>query len=164
MWSGRNELVTLRDVLLVPDDVRHSLGRVLPSSEFTVYGLSWNHAGAVTSHGDDPYELYLPYSTARTRPDTLEALARTRDMRDDLCRKLLPADADAGLPLCRDVWHTVRGKPWRQSALDILFPKGQPPATFPLRANVLVFSEDDVMSRDFTRPLSIEFNVPLRFK
>lgn len=165
MWTDRQALVAPRDVLLVPPDVRRKLASVLPSTQFTVYGLSWSHAGVVTDAEASPYELYLPFTTARNRPDTAAALAATRHLRRQLCG-LLPPGADAGLPLCRDVWQTVRGKPWRQAALDILFDAdadAASPPGFPMRANVLVFAEEDVLLRDFGSPLAVEFNVPLRF-
>ncbi len=163
MWADRQALVAPRDVLLVPPDVRRKLASVLPSTQFTVYGLSWSHAGVVTDAEAEPYELYLPFTTARNRPDTAAALAATRHLRDQLCA-LMPPGADAGLPLCRDVWQTVRGKPWRQSALDILFAAdAAAPPGFPMRANVLVFAEDAVLARDFATPLAVELNVPLRF-
>lgn len=150
----------IRDVLLVPPDVRKSLGAALPPAEYTVYGLSWHHAGAVTSRDDQPYELYLPYSTARNRPEVLRALAESKaGARTDLV-SMLPKEADPELPVCRDVWTMSRGRPWRQCALDIVFGTT---TSFPLVANVFLFSEQDVLVRNFTAPVSIELNVPMRF-
>ncbi len=64
--------------------------------------------------------------------------------------------------MCRDVWTFSRGRPWRRSALDILF--GGRAEQFPLVANVFLFSETDVCQRNFTRPVSIEVGVPVNFE
>lgn len=161
MWAGRGEHVGLRDVLLVPPDVRRKMAAVLPAAEYTIYGLSWHHAGAVTNQEEAPYELYLPYSTARNRPETVAALAGSKAAARDRLVAKLPRHADASLPVCRDVWSFSRGRAWRRSAVDVLF--GSTPGAFPLVANVFLFSESDVCNQDFTRPVSVEVGVPLTF-
>ena len=148
MWAGRGEHVGLRDVLLVPPDVRRTLATALPSAEYTVYGLSWHHAGAVTSPDEAPYELYMPYSTVRNRPETVAALAGSKSATERArLAALLPRHADASLPVCRDVWTFSRGRAWRRTALDILFESRA--EEFPLVANVFL--------------LSIELGVPVAF-
>lgn len=162
MWSGRDRLVGVRDVLVVPPDVRRNLAAALPASEFTVYGLSWHHAGAVTSTEDGPYEIYVPYNTARNELRVVEALAGTKSTAREAMLKLLPEGcaADPSLPVCRDVWSTCRGRPFKQRALDILFGAGEP-QSFPLVANVFLFADTD---HAFAAPLSIDLNVPLTFQ
>ena len=150
-------------MLLVPSDVRASLAEVLPPEEFTVYGLSWNHAGAVTHEDSHPYELYVPYRTARTAPELVASLVRTKHS----FSAALPPCADASLPVCRDVWKLApgsSGRPYRQSAVDIVFGAAAAASPgFPLKANVLVYSEADAIAGNFDRPVSVELGVPVVF-
>jgi len=163
MWAGRHRFVGIRDVLLVPPDVRRSLAAPLPADQFTVYAVSKRHVAAVTHQQDGPYELYLSHSTARNRPEIAEGLAATRNCAAAALRGLLPPGADPSLPLCRDVWQTVGTRPFKQRAFDVLY-DGEAGGEFPLLANVAVFSDAAVLARDFTAPLSVELNVPLMFQ
>jgi len=164
MWAGRGDLVGLRDVLVVPQDIRKALSAALPAAQYTLYGLSAHHACAVTHQDEDPYEMYIPYSTARNRPETVDILARTGCSARRRLVAQLPPHADRTLPVCRDVWLVSRGRPWKQCGFDVLFGDHTPSATFPMTAHVFLFSEEDVRARNFSCPLSIECNVPLRFK
>ena len=136
---------------------------VLPGHEYTIYGLSWHHAGIVRNSG--PYELYAPYSTARNDPGLLAALAASASSHAELCAAL-PADADPDLPICRDVWQQAPGGErgfFKQTALDIVFPPHLRAPGFPLRANVLLFSHADALQGRFTHPASVELNVRVCF-
>lgn len=146
----------LRDVLAVPQDVRRALATALPAGEYTVYAASAHHVCAVTHQDDAPHEVYVPHATARNRPEAVAALVASRGCRDRL-ETLLPHGADPRLPLCRDVWWVSRGRPWKQCALDVLFGGDVP--EFPMRANVLVFSADDLHT-----PLGVECDVVVRYE
>lgn len=168
MWSGRQQagqqLVSLKDVLGVPGDVRRAVAEALPASDFTLYGLSWHHAGAVTNPDAHPYEMYLPFSTARNHPDLAACMASTRQPAHhaQLCA-LLPPGADPRLPVCRDVWHTLRGTPRKQCIMDVVFPDGGGGGDFPMRVNMFLFSPEDAKAGDFTRPARVQPGVTISF-
>lgn len=162
MWSGRQQLVSLKDVLCVPGDVRRAVSDALPASDFTLYGLSWNHASAVTNPDAHPYEMYLPFSTARNRPSLARSMAATRQAAHAQLRASLPRGADPGLPACRDVWQIVRGTPRKQYLMDVVFPNDIA-HDFPMRVNMFLFSPEDAEAEDFTRPLRVQPGVMISF-
>lgn len=172
MWAGRHDLTGLRDVLTVPADVRRAVAHALPPSAFALYGISWNHVCAVTAEQDAPYELYFPQATARNSPELLRAMTPVGGggCLFDRLADLLPPGASRHLPICRDVWKvSSRGRPWRQAAVDIIYPSAQAaPAAhslprFPFPAHVMLFSEDAALAGDFSAPLSTDLDVPIRF-
>lgn len=167
MWSGRQQpgqqLVSLKDVLAVPGDVRRAVSEALPASDFTLYGLSWHHAGAVTNPDAHPYEMYLPFSTARNMPCLAASMAGSRDAAQHArMTALLPHGADPGLPVCRDVWQMVRGTPRKQYLMDVVFPPGGN-GEFPMRVNMFLFSPQDAEAGNFTRPARVQPGVTMTF-
>ena len=149
--------VSLRDVLGVPPDVRAKLARVLPGTQFDVFALSPAHGVALTGSAEAPYEVYVSWSTARNRAETVRALVASRDSHATYAAQIPPHGHPATTPVCRDLWTFVNDKPHRQVAMDILYPHGFDPTGLPMRAHVLLFDVDDVTAT----PRSIRLHVPV---
>lgn len=139
MWAGRDKHASLKDVLLVPRDVRTVLDAWLPPHTFTMYGMSGEHVVAVTSKDDHAYEIYVPHSTARAAPAFLRQLVDTQASHATLAR-LLPPDACKALPIARCV---VDGDAIQ--TMDVLYCEKRPCASFPLTVNVMYFRPDNLI-------------------
>lgn len=159
MWGGRDELVSIRDGLAVPEDVRLALEPMIPQHQFTTYALSWNHAVCLSNHDAHPYELYFPYTTARGDGHILRTLLLAADY--EALRRWLPAGTRR-LPICRDVWHFSRGtRARKQAARDVVYPpeaRGLLPC-FPLTVDLLVLQAD----RLGEQPVAIEHKINIMY-
>lgn len=146
MWSGRQSLVSVRDVLAVDATRRARLSACLPLDTFTVYKVSKSTMVAVTHTDSEPYELYMTSACVDTHADVITRLASTRYSPSHLT--------------CRD----VRDANDRRIALDVLVPRDGPPPSFPIEhATVITYGVSDGFDAR-CRPRRVTQNVRLTFK
>ena len=151
MWAGRTSLTTLQHAVAVPPAVRAAVD--LPADQLAMFRTCPSFVSVLTNRDAPAYEMHFAVDAA---PEVVRAMWTCRD-REPL-ERLLPPDADAQLPIVRDVTLETRA-----CAIDVLVSDQTVPPTFPFKANVLVYSEQDARQGDFSTPLAVRPGLTVNF-